>query len=315
MAVKPIVSVVIPCWNARRWIGRAITSVLNQQISVEIIVVNDGSTDNSIEVIDEFRSVRVFTTENRGAVYARNLGLRCSESRWVLFLDADDYLASDSLKHWVDAGERTDADTVIGPFAFESGAVRSLGRRAREPASGVSVLCDWLEGWFTPPCAIVWKRDFLNSIGAWNPEAQLRGDDAELVMRAMIMGAKVATVYEGLGIYVQHDSPDRISKRTGPEVLSCEFDFTKNLWSLAKRNAMFEAQRSFSHAFYRLAYQAYALGYNSQGEVALKISRDLGFRGHIGSTTHKVFAGLLGLRTKMWCGRCVRGFASNISEV
>src|SRR5262249_22564429 len=87
----PSISVVIPCWNAERWISRAIKSVLGQDYpNLEIIVIDDGSTDNSLEIVKSFGDkVRWWTGPNRGACVARNTGLAMADCTYVMFLDAD----------------------------------------------------------------------------------------------------------------------------------------------------------------------------------------------------------------------------------
>ena len=87
------VSVVIPTFNRASWIGRAIDSVLKQSWkNLEIIIVDDGSTDNTENCIPESEhvSVRYFKTVNRGAAAARNFGVKKSTGKWIAFLDSDD---------------------------------------------------------------------------------------------------------------------------------------------------------------------------------------------------------------------------------
>jgi len=90
----PSVSVVIPCWNAERSIARAINSALNQNyLRRDVIIIDDGSSDRSLGVIRSFGDeVRWETGPNSGACAARNRGLELSNSDYVMFLDADDYI-------------------------------------------------------------------------------------------------------------------------------------------------------------------------------------------------------------------------------
>src|SRR5262245_48041792 len=94
------VSVIIPCFNAQEWIVKTIQSVIAQKLSdIEIIVVDDGSTDNSAAVIRrEFDSARLLQTSNQGPSRARNLGTRVSSGDFLQYLDADDVLIEGKLK-------------------------------------------------------------------------------------------------------------------------------------------------------------------------------------------------------------------------
>ena len=88
----PSVSVIIPSYNAERWIKSTIDSVLAQTYSnIEIIVVDDGSTDESVSVISKnYPEIKLITQKNQGVAAARNKGIENASSEWIAFLDADD---------------------------------------------------------------------------------------------------------------------------------------------------------------------------------------------------------------------------------
>jgi len=95
------VSIVIPCYNSKRFIERTIHSVLEQSISeLEIIVVNDGSTDSSREIIERINDprIRLINTVNNGVSKARNTGLQEAKGKLILFLDSDDLIPSNYLE-------------------------------------------------------------------------------------------------------------------------------------------------------------------------------------------------------------------------
>lgn len=94
-----LVSVVIPCYNHGKYLAQAIESVLKQSYqSYEIIVVDDGSTDNSKKVAQSYPAVRYLYQQNQGPSMARNTGIDKSIGRFLVFLDADDWLFPDALK-------------------------------------------------------------------------------------------------------------------------------------------------------------------------------------------------------------------------
>ena len=95
----PLVSVVIPCYNQAHFLGDAIDSVLAQDYApIEIVVVNDGSTDDTAAVAGRYTSVRLVRQENRGLAEARNTGLAHSRGELLVFLDADDRLLPGALR-------------------------------------------------------------------------------------------------------------------------------------------------------------------------------------------------------------------------
>src|SRR5688572_2928227 len=98
--MNPLVTVGIPCFNADRWLHAAIASALAQTWrNVEVIVVDDGSTDNSVNVALGFGDrVRLMKSDHRGGNHARNLALAHAQGEWVQFLDADDYLEPEKIE-------------------------------------------------------------------------------------------------------------------------------------------------------------------------------------------------------------------------
>lgn len=119
MNYKPGISVIIPVYNVENYIGKCIDSVLNQTFQdFEIIIVNDGSTDNSQNVIDELlhsypEKIRSFKKDNGGLSSARNYALDRAKGEYVTFLDSDDYLDSDYLEVHYKEAMTHNSDMVI----------------------------------------------------------------------------------------------------------------------------------------------------------------------------------------------------------
>ncbi len=112
-----MVSVVIPCRNAEPWIAETVASAL-QEDCTEILLVDDGSTDNSNAVAREVGRgrLRVLPGERRGVSAARNVGMAAATQPWIQFLDADDVLGDRKVARQLAFGERTGADVVYGDF-------------------------------------------------------------------------------------------------------------------------------------------------------------------------------------------------------
>jgi hypothetical protein len=303
--VLPSVSVVIPCYNAEQWIRRSIETALNQQqVRVEIIAIDDGSTDRSLEVIKSFGDqIIAWSGPNRGACTARNHGLELATSEFVVFLDADDYLEPNSLYEW--AACAVNADLVFGPFVYEANGQRVSWKRCDSALGNYSMVSQWLDGQFTPSCSVLWRRTFLKRIGGWNP-CTLRNQDGEATIRALLSGARVSISQAGLGVYVGHPNPNRVSKRVGKEAIASQVSSYESLWALADRAGKALTQKSFARGFYRLAYEAFAGGFDDVGEAALSQARTLGLKGHPGTLPHSCLSHLLGLRNKLRFTKALR---------
>lgn len=113
------VSIIIPVYNAGKYLRECLDSVLHQTYNnVEIVAVNDGSTDDSKQILEEYASnysnIKVFHTENRGVCAARNMGLDNISGEWVMFVDADDYLAKNAIEILYNDAVNHNADILSG---------------------------------------------------------------------------------------------------------------------------------------------------------------------------------------------------------
>lgn len=116
---EKLVSIIIPCYNAEGYIVGALDSIFNQDYSnIEVLCINDGSTDKTAEVITEYakkrNKVHMIVKENGGVSSARNVGLDNAMGEYILFLDADDQFGTDCIRTLVDAVEKNNVDTAFG---------------------------------------------------------------------------------------------------------------------------------------------------------------------------------------------------------
>lgn len=117
------VSIIIPVYNAETYIERCVNSVLNQSfIDLEIIAVNDGSTDDSLKKLTELTTVdpriKIIDKPNEGVVKARSTALKEAAGQYLTFLDADDYLPVGAIDVMVAALEAEDADLCVGSYTL-----------------------------------------------------------------------------------------------------------------------------------------------------------------------------------------------------
>ncbi len=114
----PVFSVVVPVYNADRYLNKALQSILDQDFTdFELILVDDGSTDESFAVLEAFaeKDARIIVLNNevnRGAAEARNRGIDIARGKYLCFVDADDYIEPDFLRHFYDAFQADDCDFV-----------------------------------------------------------------------------------------------------------------------------------------------------------------------------------------------------------
>lgn len=115
--MKPLVSVIIPVYNAEKYLNRCVESVLNQTYhNLEIILVNDGSTDQSRKICESYliqdKRVKFFNQENGGSSLARNKGLDNANGEYITFVDSDDHIKNDMYKQMVELSLDHNLDIV-----------------------------------------------------------------------------------------------------------------------------------------------------------------------------------------------------------
>ena len=195
----PLVSIIIPCYNAERWVAAAIESALAQTWrEKEVIVVNDGSRDGSLAVARRYeaRGVRVIDQPNRGAAAARNAGLGAARGAFVQFLDADDLLASDKLAQQLlqldGAGPRVLGSSAWARFHDDPAQAIFTPQPNWRDLSGVEFLTlHYEEGCMMQPAAWLAPRALLDRAGPWDESLTLN-DDGEYFARVMLAAERIA---------------------------------------------------------------------------------------------------------------------------
>lgn len=190
------ISVVVTNFNYGKYLGRCIRSLLNQSIDssrYEIIVVDDASTDDSREIMKAFSSSikPIFLEVNSGLAVASNTGIKSAQSRYIVRVDADDYVHSDFLRTLLISFDffGNDCEAVALDYfnVSESGQVISYGDSSAEPIA----------------CAIAFKLDALEQIGLYNSSLRLN-EEVDLRKRFLDKGFTIRQVNLPLYRYVNH---------------------------------------------------------------------------------------------------------------
>lgn len=119
--MSPLVSIIIPFFNEEQYLHRALNSAVGQSYKhLEIILIDDGSTDKSVSIAESYQSkypqIKLISTENRGLGHARNVGMALATGTYLTFLDSDDELNQDAVTTWVKKMDEEQADIVISRF-------------------------------------------------------------------------------------------------------------------------------------------------------------------------------------------------------
>ena len=181
MEAQPLVSVIIPVYNTEQYVGQTLDCITGQSLrSIEVIAVDDGSTDGSRAVLEAAAQadgrIRILSQSNKGQSEARNLAMRHASGKYLYFMDSDDLLEPDTLERCFSKCEAESLDLLFfdADVFSEEGCTYELGFDYHRAAlvedrvyGGPEVLGLLLErgGYRASPCLSFIRRDYLESIG------------------------------------------------------------------------------------------------------------------------------------------------------
>jgi O-antigen biosynthesis protein len=188
----PRVSVVVCTFNGGRTLGATLQGVERLEYpDLEVIVVDDGSTDNTADVAGEF-DVRLIRTPNAGLGAARNVGAAAATGAIVAYLDADAWPDPHWVHYLVDTFDRTGSAAVGGPNIPPSDGNAVAESVAHSPGGPIHVLVSDTEAEHIPGCNFSIRKDVLDEIGGFDPQFRAAGDDVDLCWRLQEAGHRIS---------------------------------------------------------------------------------------------------------------------------
>jgi len=196
---SPLVSILIPCYNAEKWLAETLESALSQTWkNIEIILVDDGSTDNSLAIARNYESknVKVIAQENRGASSTRNNALKQAQGDFIQYLDADDLIALDKIERQLvclgfDRESKYIASGEWSRFFKHSDEARFVPQEIWVDLYPVDWLASaWKDNLMMHPAAWLLPRKVSNLAGYWNENISLN-DDGEYFSRSILASDQV----------------------------------------------------------------------------------------------------------------------------
>ncbi len=188
IATPGLVTIGVPCYNSAKWIRETIESALAQDWpNKEIIVVDDGSTDGSREILASFGSaIRLYLTDHGGAPRARNRVLQDARGTWIQYLDADDGLEPSKIsRQFTESSGGAKADIICSPVwneIWRQGRVRELYQSDLDPKSDPPT--EWIRWELPQTGGAIWRKTALEAVGGWKND-QPCCQEHELYLRAI----------------------------------------------------------------------------------------------------------------------------------
>lgn len=232
---QPDVTVIVGAYEAMPYLVKCLQSVESQTLAadrIEIVAVDDGSTDGTGEYLEEFAArsaipTRVVRQKNSGGPSGpRNVGLGMARGRYVFFLDADDYFGEEALERMVAMGDRAGTDVVLGKVVgVDRGAPKSMWKETVEHAD---LFTSQIK--FTLSAQKLFRRDLLVRLGMTFDEGLRTGEDALFTMEAYLRGHGVSVISDYTCYYLVGRDDGKHVTKSGSYLL--RFDSARALMGL-----------------------------------------------------------------------------------
>ena len=206
---KPLISIIMPCYNAAAYLEKAVESVFSQTIkNIELIVIDDGSTDQSLEILSSLKiahpQILILQQENKGPYPARNRGLEQAQGEYIAFLDSDDYWSEDCLEQLLK--KITDADADLSYCGWQN--IMEAGENGPPyipPAyEKEDIVKRFLHGCPWPIHAALVKKAIVSQIKGFSTH-HFSSMDYDFWLRLSTVTQNIAQVPEVLAYYRWHD--------------------------------------------------------------------------------------------------------------
>lgn len=264
LVVPCCISVVMPCHNAAAFVGEAVECVMKQTYGdVELIVVDDGSTDGSVEILQDLVSrysprIKLLHQCHMGPFPARNLGLKHARGGRIAFLDADDYWTPNALERLAAAMDRQDAH--IAYCGWQNVGEGAPGTNPFIPPdySQMDTTAEFLRSCPWPIHAALVQRDAIDAVRGFS-ERRFSAMDYDLWLRLYGHTQKLVRVPEVMAFYRWHDN-GQISKTRWKQVLNAlevRRDFVANYPERVAHLSAKKVRELTDEVLLREAYRAY----------------------------------------------------------
>ncbi len=308
-----LVSVLIPCYNAEKWLGDALRSVASQTWrNLEVICVDDGSKDESLSIARSFegKNVKVLTQPNQGAPRARNRAYEEAQGDFIQFLDADDFLSRDKIEAQVNVLLDSPADFIaVSPtLYFNDGTDPARGvLHDGWPVVDSDNPREWLielygpeRGGMVQPGAWLTPRSITDSIGPWNESlARSPNDDGEYFARVVLRSKGIRRTQHGVSYYRKfRDGRSLSSSREEENLVGALRAQDLMRQALLADGQEERARKALARLYKDLAFRAYPFS-PEISKAALARAAELGFgefRPRFPTAKGRYLAGLLGWR-------------------
>ena len=204
------ISIIVPIYNAEKYLNKCLDSLINQtKKELEFILINDGSTDTSEEIIKNYKDNRIkyFKNKNQGIGKTRNFGISKAQGKYLMFLDSDDYLALDACEKLYDKAEKEKLDIVMNDFIkiFDDGRkeyIKQPNFKNSSLKNNPNIISENLSPWAKLYSTKLIKKNNIKFV------EDLKYEDAPFVIEALDKANNIGKINEALNYYVIHGNSE-----------------------------------------------------------------------------------------------------------
>ena len=206
------VSVIIPAYNMEKYIDKCLNSMVNQTLdSTEIIVVNDGSTDNTQNIIEEYKEkypdiIKSINIKNSGIGPARNIGIKKAKGKYITFIDSDDYIKENALEIAYEKQEQTKSDIVVWDYyeVNEAGHILKEDNIKRFNPTSILENKELLFNINPAPWNKLYKKELFDDIKF--PNNHIKYEDLLTIPKVLLKANKITKIEKVLSYYLIRDN-------------------------------------------------------------------------------------------------------------
>lgn len=187
--LKNLISVIVPVYNSEKYIHKCIDSILNQSYkNIEVLLINDGSVDNSLEILKEYAKtynfIKIFSHQNRGVGFTRNFGIQEAQGEYIIFVDSDDYIDQDYIEVLLESIENYDATFSGYKSINENSKIISINSLDKS---------EWAKYKYTGILGKIYKSEYLKRNKIFYPDYKV-GEDLYFALLVINKGANINTI-------------------------------------------------------------------------------------------------------------------------
>ena len=212
-----MISIIVPVYNVEKYLHHCIDSILAQTyIDFELLLINDGSTDRSNEICDEYAMkdsrIRVFHKDNEGVSKARNWGLDNANGEWITFVDSDDWVRNDFLQKRLELALEEDADITYCDVEYVYSTHNQYCNTASQFEGKVATVNSWILSRTTYSPILLVKKSLFDKHNLRYIEGLHFGEDFDLIIKLVMYANKVSHVKEALYYYNKQNDGSAMTK-------------------------------------------------------------------------------------------------------